>query len=298
MKAKVKKLLSFVPVCLMLFGIMPAGIELPTKAQAAGVPGYNAVAAVEWAKAHVNDTWSCLYGRGYWEPCTGDPVVVAPKCHDDGYTLYTCTIHKNETKTGDTVHALGHEPDNNWYITKVPTCTEKGEEECKCLRHNCVITCDKTFTRETDAYSHSMTKTPTSAPTCLNDGNSEYWFCDRWNKYFSDENGGNEIKKDSWIIPATGHDYKKEETVPPTCVKAGYVLMVCANDSSHSIKVKRYNNDSTYTLLACAVKDGIVTLTTDHFCTFEFVITADCKDRVTSSPTRIWIKFRAGVKFI
>ncbi|MDD7355004.1 MAG: hypothetical protein PUG93_07725 [Oscillospiraceae bacterium] len=36
MKAKVKKLLSFVPVCLMLFGIMPAGIELPIKAQAAG----------------------------------------------------------------------------------------------------------------------------------------------------------------------------------------------------------------------------------------------------------------------
>ena len=65
MKAKVKKLLSFVPVCLMLFGIMPAGIKLPTKAQAAGVPGYNAVAAVEWAKAHVNDTWLCLCGREY-----------------------------------------------------------------------------------------------------------------------------------------------------------------------------------------------------------------------------------------
>ncbi len=170
--------------------------------------------------------------------CVYKPVqTVAPTCTEDGYTVYACTIHQDETRTDDIVPALGHEPDNNWYITKVPACTEKGEEECKCVRHDGGITCDKTFTRETDAYSHSMTKTSASAPTCLNVGNSEYWFCDRCNKYFSDENGDNEIKKDSWIIPATGHkrtDANGEENwiteLEASCGTTGLEVLYCQND--------------------------------------------------------------------
>ena len=70
-KSTAQRILSVLLGIMMLVGICPAGITLP-EAKAAGIAGYNAVAAVEWAKAHVNDTWSCLYGRGYWEPGTGD----------------------------------------------------------------------------------------------------------------------------------------------------------------------------------------------------------------------------------
>lgn len=68
-----KKILCLFLVVMMLLGSAPlsglTGIELPwasTKAQAAGVAGYNAIAAAQWAKDHVNDVWSCLYGQGYW----------------------------------------------------------------------------------------------------------------------------------------------------------------------------------------------------------------------------------------
>ena len=66
---------------------------------------------------------------------------------------------------------------------------------------------------------------------------------------------------------------------PDGSVTVSAVLNGYYPDDITDIKVKRYNDDSTYTLLPCTVKDGIVTFTTDHFCTFEFVIPADCEDR-------------------
>ena len=78
-KSTAQRILSVLLGIMMLVGICPAGVNLP-EAKAAGVAGYNAVAAVEWAKAHVNDTWSCLYGRGYWEPGTGDCANFVSQC--------------------------------------------------------------------------------------------------------------------------------------------------------------------------------------------------------------------------
>ena len=78
-KSTAQRILSVLLGIMMLVGICPAGVTLP-EAKAAGVAGYNAVAAVEWAKAHVNDTWSRLYGRGYWEPGTGDCANFVSQC--------------------------------------------------------------------------------------------------------------------------------------------------------------------------------------------------------------------------
>ena len=71
-------------------------------------------------------------------------------------------------------------------------------------------------------------------------GNTEYYTCSRCNKYFSDENGENEIKENSWVIhhkddDGNGHcDYAacnilmcthdtliKNEGEPATCAKTG-----------------------------------------------------------------------------
>ena len=54
---------------------------------------------------------------------------------------------------------------------------------------------------------HILTKTEAKEPTCTEAGNSAYWTCSLCGKYFSDENGTTEIEKDSWVIPATGHDF-------------------------------------------------------------------------------------------
>ena len=68
---------------------------------------------------------------------------------------------------------------------------------------------------------HSMTKTEAKEPTCTEDGNSEYWTCSVCGKFFSDENGENEIAKDSWIIEAKGHSLTKTEAKEPTCTEPG-----------------------------------------------------------------------------
>ena len=54
---------------------------------------------------------------------------------------------------------------------------------------------------------HLLTKTEAKEPTCTEAGNSAYWTCILCGKYFSDGEGKTEIEKDSWVIPATGHDF-------------------------------------------------------------------------------------------
>ena len=71
------------------------------------------------------------------------------------------------------------------------------------------------------SMTHSMTKTEAKEPTCTEDGNSAYWTCSVCGKFFSDENGKNEIEKDSWVIEATGHSLTKTEAKEPTCTEDG-----------------------------------------------------------------------------
>lgn len=54
---------------------------------------------------------------------------------------------------------------------------------------------------------HKIVKVEAKAPTCTEDGNKEYWYCDRCGKYFSDEAGTTEINLEDVVIPATGHHY-------------------------------------------------------------------------------------------
>ena len=54
---------------------------------------------------------------------------------------------------------------------------------------------------------HQLTMTPASGANCTTAGNSAYYTCARCGKYFSDANGQYEIAANSWVIPATGHDY-------------------------------------------------------------------------------------------
>ena len=68
---------------------------------------------------------------------------------------------------------------------------------------------------------HSLTKTETKEATCTEAGNSAYWTCNVCGKYFSDENGTNEIEKDSWVLKALGHDMTKTDAKKATCTEDG-----------------------------------------------------------------------------
>ena len=62
-----------------------------------------------------------------------------------------------------------------------------------------------------EKHVHGMTPTEAKDPGCEEDGNTAYWTCDvgekACGKFFSDPEGENEIEKDSWVVPALGHDW-------------------------------------------------------------------------------------------
>ena len=74
---------------------------------------------------------------------------------------------------------------------------------------------------------HKVIHHEAKAATCTEEGNIEYWSCDRCKKNFSDEACTKEVTDVS--IPALGHDYE--------ATYDGYALeytLVCKRDSSHT----------------------------------------------------------------
>ena len=115
---------------------------------------------------------------------------------------------------------------------KAPGCTAAGNiEYYKCTR------CGKFFTDKdganeiskdditVPATGHSLVRTKAKAETCTENGNSEYWTCENCGKYFADANGEEEIKKDSWVIPAA---HKENDVIhPATFEDDGHVKTTC-----------------------------------------------------------------------
>ena len=54
------------------------------------------------------------------------------------------------------------------------------------------------------SHEHSLQHFEAKAPTCVVEGNIEYWYCADCDKYFSDETANTEITKDKTILAATG----------------------------------------------------------------------------------------------
>ena len=71
-----------------------------------------------------------------------------------------------------------------------------------------------------DYAKHTLIKTEAKDATCTEDGNTAYWTCSVCNKYFSDENGTNEIAENSWVIK-TAHTLTKTEAKDATVTETG-----------------------------------------------------------------------------
>ena len=75
---------------------------------------------------------------------------------------------------------------------------------------------------------HQMTAHPTTAATCTEKGNSEYWQCEKCNKLFADEKGKTEILPESTVIAAKGHDWGGWAVVTSaTCTSEGSEVRSC-----------------------------------------------------------------------
>lgn len=80
-------------------------------------------------------------------------------------------------------------------------------------------------------HTHKLQKVEAKAPTCTEEGNRAYWYCEGCGKYFGDENAVNEIAKDSVMIQAAGHDWEDEFTVDKeaTATEEGSKSIHCKN---------------------------------------------------------------------
>lgn len=115
---------------------------------------------------------------------------------DDHTHTYGTTYSSDSTGHWKTCTECGANGEFSKHTGGTATCTAKAVCE----------TCDQPYG---ELGAHKLTKTDAKAATCTETGNEAYWTCSGCGKYFSDENGTNEIEKDSWVLKTLGHDMTK-----------------------------------------------------------------------------------------
>lgn len=154
---------------------------------------------------------------------------VLPTCEKEGKITYTCSECGEEYS--EPIEALGHKWDNG-IVTKEATETEEGEKLYTCLNDSSHT---KTEIIPKLTHTHVLQKIASSAATCTEDGNKEYYVCSTCKNMYSDIYATESLTDADVRIPAIGHDWGNWiETVPATYSSEGLKTRVCLNDSSHT----------------------------------------------------------------
>ena len=127
---------------------------------------------------------------------------------DDHTHTYGTTYSSDSTGHWKTCTECGANGEFSKHTGGTATCTAKAVCE----------TCDQPYG---ELGAHKLTKTDAKAATCTEAGNEAYWTCSGCGKYFSDENGINEIEKDIWVLTTLGHDMTKPDAKAATCTEDG-----------------------------------------------------------------------------
>jgi hypothetical protein len=137
----------------------------------------------------------------------------------DGLSSYTYTHIKEHTHIYDKQIVSGE------HIATAATCKEAATYYYSCI---CGANGTKTFESGL-AAGHQLTLTAKKEATCTTDGKEAYYTCDICNKYFSDENGQNEIPNldEYGIITATSHSFAWVTGKESTATEAGLRYEEC-----------------------------------------------------------------------
>ena len=145
--------------------------------------------------------------------------------HDWGEVIYTWSSD-NSTCTAERVC----KGDESHKETETVNSTYKVVEEAKCEedgkgRYTADFTSeafvDQTKDITLEAIGHNLIAHESHAETCTEAGNCAYWSCERCGKFFSDEEGKDELENNSWIIPAHAHDLEHHEGIASSCQTDG-----------------------------------------------------------------------------
>ena len=204
-----------------------------------------------------------------------EPVVVAPTCTQEGYTLHECTkcdyFYKSDVKG-----AIDHDF-ANYVANNDATCTENGTETA-----TCALCGDVTDTREVanTAKGHAYGEWSVSkAVTCTVDG-EERRDCANCDEF------------ETKVIKAEGHISLAEESVTaPTCTEKGYTTYTCS-------ACKESYNDNYTSALGHEFKNYVAN--GDATCTEDGTKTAKCErcdatDKVADKDSALGHKYEAVV---
>ncbi|MBQ9005553.1 MAG: hypothetical protein IJ092_04170, partial [Atopobiaceae bacterium] len=154
-------------------------------------------------------------------------VTLAPTCEDEGVRTYTCRNDASHTRT-EALPALGHDW-SPWEVT-VPSSEDSEGEESRVCRHDS----SHVQTRVIPAlgHEHQLVKVEAIQPTCIEDGNVEYWVCDKGEhpcgRFFLDQDAQQEVSYEDVVILALGHTWDEGVvTVEPSCTVDGVRVHTC-----------------------------------------------------------------------
>lgn len=107
---------------------------------------------------------------------------------------------------------------------------------------------------------HSLTHYEYKAPTCAENGNKEYWYCESCKQYFSDENATMSTTKEDIVIPATEHAYGEPTWEWSKNGQSATATFICDNDENHQ-ESKEASITSTVKEEPTCTEDGITVYT-------------------------------------
>ena len=158
-----------------------------------------------------------VYGHTYDEWI----VISKPTCLLSGEETRECTICKENELV--IIPATGEHSYGEWNITIEATCEFPGEEIRSCSN------CDTTESREIVPVAHTELYVEAKAATCVDNGNSEYYYCSVCGYHRTSD--GMPTNAKNVIIPATGEHSHGEwiVTTEPKCSTTGEETKYCAN---------------------------------------------------------------------
>lgn len=153
----------------------------------------------------------CFHDKFEWN------VVSDPTCENYGTKIKVCLDCSKSFGEEEFIDPLGH--NYNWVIDKEATETETGlkHEECD----NCHDKKSKNTVIEKLAHVHEVQHVPAKDKTCKTEGNKEYYFCTKCERYFIDSECTIAIDREELII-RSGHNKVHHEGLAPTCEEPGY----------------------------------------------------------------------------
>ena len=199
-------------------------------------------ASYEWAEDYssVTATRTCGKDPTHVEVEEAETTVIEDtpaSCETDGNKVWKATFDneafREQTET-EIIAAEGHLW-GEWVVKTPATETEEGEAVSTCSRNPVHV---QKRTIPVIGHVHDLTKVEAKDATCEADGNMEHYICDKGDhpcgKYFSDEDGTNEMTLDEITVPAMDHDWGKPKYTWASNNGSVTAKRICAHDNGNT----------------------------------------------------------------